>query len=267
MTQEEMIMSETAKIYDKSYYDKMRGDGAHDIYRRIADQFKIDFSGKRVLDVGCGRGEMLSQALLEGARHVVGCDISPAAIALSESRLKSLGFAEDMYRLVVLKEDDFLKSIDGPFDIILMLDFVEHVSAETLQEFLVAAKCLLSPQSGNLLIHTFPNLFWHKILMFILTILSKEKRREIESIHVNVQTPSRLMREFRRAGFTEYIVWVESDFIYSSSFYKNMQDGFIKKISKLLFNDIVASTTVRRMVGMLGLEQVVYMSIYGRVSK
>jgi len=117
------------------------------------------------------------------------------------------------------------------------------------------------------MIHTFPNLFWHKILIFILTIFRGEKRREIEAIHVNVQTPSILKKELRRAGFDDYDVWVESDFIYSSSFYKNMRDGFLKTFSKRLFNDLISNNKVRKMAKILGVEQVVYMSIYGRVRK
>jgi cyclopropane fatty-acyl-phospholipid synthase-like methyltransferase len=121
-------MSENAQIYDTSYYNKMRGDDTQDIYKRIVDQFNLEFSGKRVLDVGCGRGEMLSNALSGGAIHVVGCDISPSAIALSRDRLQSRGFDNSMYDLIVLRDGDFLKSIDGEFDTILMIDFVEHWS-------------------------------------------------------------------------------------------------------------------------------------------
>jgi len=245
----------------------MRGYETQDIYKRIIDQFNLQFSGKRVLDVGCGRGEMLSHALSEGASHVVGCDISPAAIALSRDRLQSRGFDNSMYDLVILKDDDCLKSVDGAFDIILMIDFVEHISPDTLHEFLVSARRLLSPQGGSLLIHTFPNLFWHKILMFILTVFRREARREIESIHVNVQTPSMLKQAFHRAGFTKYNIWVASDFIFSSSFYKNMKDGLLKRLSKLLFNDIFATRIVRWMTHLLGIEQVVFMSIYGKVVK
>lgn len=39
--------------------------------------------GKVVLDVGCGNGHFLDGCLRQGARHVIGMDISPAAVELA----------------------------------------------------------------------------------------------------------------------------------------------------------------------------------------
>lgn len=84
------------------------------------------FAGKRVLDMGCGAaGKSLYYASL-GADFVTGVDIvshyETEACALADN----LGLA-DKFRFVCASACD-LPFEDGSFDVIIMNDFVEHVS-------------------------------------------------------------------------------------------------------------------------------------------
>src|SRR5436305_1733697 len=72
--------------------------------------------GKRVLELGCGRGDML--AALQPA-YGVGVDFSPAAIAHAKRRHPTLQF-----RLGDVEEPDTLGAIEGPFDYVVIADTI-----------------------------------------------------------------------------------------------------------------------------------------------
>ena len=73
-------------------------------------------AGKRVLDVGCGYGAVLARFLQLGAQ-VSGVDLDPDAVRFAREKLHLSGVVQgalcDIPR-------------DRPFDIICMLDFIEH---------------------------------------------------------------------------------------------------------------------------------------------
>jgi SAM-dependent methyltransferase len=88
-------------------YDHRRWIGALD---RLARDHGL--SGRRVLDLGCGTGRALGP-LLERGYAVVGCDLSPAMIAVAGGRHPGVELhVADMRRLPDL----------GPFDLVLCLD-------------------------------------------------------------------------------------------------------------------------------------------------
>ena len=51
-------------------------------------QNSVDFKGKTVLDVGCGRGATCFYMALNGASKVVGIDINENALAFARSQLQ-----------------------------------------------------------------------------------------------------------------------------------------------------------------------------------
>jgi SAM-dependent methyltransferase len=72
--------------------------------------------GKRVLELGCGRGELL--AALEPA-HGVGIDFSPSVIELAKRLYPGLEF-----RLGDVEEPETMAGIEGPFDYIVIADTI-----------------------------------------------------------------------------------------------------------------------------------------------
>lgn len=84
------------------------------------------FAGKRVLDMGCGAaGKSLYYASL-GAAFVTGVDIVAHYEQEANDLARSLGLA-DKFRFVCASASG-LPFADGTFDVIIMNDFVEHVS-------------------------------------------------------------------------------------------------------------------------------------------
>lgn len=129
-------------------YDK-KGDlilREHD--RLILDQ--INFSGKRVLGLGIGRGEELFYAVGKGARSCIGVDFSQSAIEIAAEIVAKKGITsiklENEDALVFLKNYTNQSSHEK-FDIIIMFDFVEHVPRAELKEILQTLKNLLAEKS------------------------------------------------------------------------------------------------------------------------
>jgi 2-polyprenyl-3-methyl-5-hydroxy-6-metoxy-1,4-benzoquinol methylase len=99
-------------------------------------------AGRKLLDVGCGDGQLL-QTAGEAGWEAVGIDLSDAAVALCRRR-----------GLDASNTDFFDRSLDARrFDVIVMSELIEHVPAP--QRFLSRAESLLEP--GGVLYLTTPN--------------------------------------------------------------------------------------------------------------
>ena len=73
--------------------------------RDIIERFRLtfdrlgDLKGKTVLDIGCGSGVYLREALARGASHVIGVDAAPRMLELAKERLDAAGH-QGRYELV-----------------------------------------------------------------------------------------------------------------------------------------------------------------------
>ncbi len=77
-------------------------------------------SGERVLDVGCGKGELAFDLVVRSGAAVVGVDNNPHHLAFARSH-----FASDRLSLV---EADVLESLPaGHFDVVVLSNVLEHV--------------------------------------------------------------------------------------------------------------------------------------------
>lgn len=109
----------------------------------------IDFGDASVLDLGFGRGEAIRFAIRAGAKSVTGVDFAESACSIASELLKQSGLKADLCCSDAL---DFLrKGADSPpgegYDVVLMLDFVEHVPRGELTEILHLLHRKLSKRS------------------------------------------------------------------------------------------------------------------------
>jgi SAM-dependent methyltransferase len=98
----------------------------------------VDLRGRRVLDVGCGTGGVLSS--LAGRAIAVGVDRSPTALAYCRRR----GIVH-----LACADGDRLPFAPASFDAITMLDVLEHFADEAA--LLASVRALLRP-GGTLLV-------------------------------------------------------------------------------------------------------------------
>lgn len=102
----------------------LRGGGYHDLWAMISDVMKgIDFTGKRVLDIGCRDGMFSFQAERQGAREVIGIDndLSRGAV---EFLIPHFGSRVQMYEMNLY---DLTPERFGTFDIIIFPGVLYHL--------------------------------------------------------------------------------------------------------------------------------------------
>ncbi len=204
-------------------YDEFNTSEGEQLSRRLASAFalaKIE-PGMTVLDVGCGRGEILRHTARLGA-DAYGIDYAAVAVNMSRRVIEPLeGIAPG--RTAVYQAD--AKTLPFPtakFDRVLMFDVVEHLHPWELEQSLREIHRVLKPD-GLFIVHTAPNIWYDRyaypIVRRLRTLTGQGDRyprnpRNFlvsvnEHVHVNEQSMWSLGRTLRQNGFTGK-VWLES---------------------------------------------------------
>ncbi len=173
-----------------------------------------ELKGKRVLDVGCGRGILACDAAKRGA-HVVGIDISEAAVELAHELLSEMD-PGDAARVEIRLHD--AKSLPFPpdtFDVVFMIDIWEHLHHHEIEKVLREVKRVLR-SGGRLIVHTGPNTWFYSygypITKFLARVILRRKlpetlRKESDAVmHVNEQSPLSLFMALRDEGYRAKIL-------------------------------------------------------------
>jgi 2-polyprenyl-3-methyl-5-hydroxy-6-metoxy-1,4-benzoquinol methylase len=164
-------------IYNKEYYlsifdgyenyIKQEGKIPRDKLYRSLDFSQLR-SGEKVLDIGCGRGELAYQCALRGCK-VVAVDFSKEAVALTQQTISHL--PEELRQNVsILQMDVSELNLADKFDVIFLIDVVGHLYDEQLKVLFKNVKKILN-KNGRLIIQT-PNLNYIRFLYPLKHILS-----------------------------------------------------------------------------------------------
>lgn len=141
--------------------------------KTIRDMIQIK-PAMKILDVGCGRGELVLHCA-RGRAYAWGIDLSAHAIAIcnqtlsfwqkDDAAIKTFAQFQQCDAVALSHESQF-------FDCILLTDFVEHVPPDRLSLiFRELRRCLR--KGGKLIIHTSPNRFYLPFMGRILALLSR----------------------------------------------------------------------------------------------
>jgi ubiquinone/menaquinone biosynthesis C-methylase UbiE len=191
-------------------------EGSGELPERIKEALERagDLEGKRVLDLGCGRGELVCELARRGA-YAVGIDYAEAALELAEELASTLD-EQARERVKFFRSDaKVLPFDDDSFDVVLMVDVYEHLHPYEIVATLGEIKRILRP-GGLLVIHTGPNTWFYKYGYPLVRFLGRKVlRREMREtyrhesdkiLHVNEQSPLSLFQGLKEAGFKPKIL-------------------------------------------------------------
>lgn len=237
-----------ATRYDEAYflsacegYEEFVASEGTLLSRRLSKALEVAgiAPGMQVLDVGCGRGEILRHCASLHAR-VYGIDYAPVAARMAR-RLVAAGEGAGMVAGVYMADAKRLPFPSASFDRVLMFDLVEHLHPWELAQALAEARRVLR-RDGRLIIHTAPNAWYDRYaypLVRLVRILMGQGAGYPENpralipanldVHVNEQSLLSLWWVLRRAGFRAR-VWLDTP-------PQNRQEGWLFKIARhILFN-------------------------------
>jgi ubiquinone/menaquinone biosynthesis C-methylase UbiE len=204
-------------------YDEFNTSEGEHLSRRLKAAFELAevTPGMRVLDVGCGRGEILRHCAQLGA-DAYGIDYAAVAVQMSQRVIEPLNGVVPGKTAVGQADAKKLPFPTGAFDRVLLFDVVEHLHPWELQQALREVHRVLKPE-GRVIIHTAPNIWYDRyaypLVRLVRTLMGqgarypKDPRQFLvdvnEHVHVNEQSILSMHRALRQAGFSGK-VWLDS---------------------------------------------------------
>jgi ubiquinone/menaquinone biosynthesis C-methylase UbiE len=221
-------MAVSPHTYDRDYFLSGRCEG-YEYFRAgelsLVRKYEIGLlrlePGLRLLDAGCGRGEVLRACAQAGAK-VAGIDYSEAAVELTRQTLVAVEEAD-----VRRGEVTALPWPDDSFDRILCGDVIEHLDPSQANVALSEFRRVLRP-GGMLLLHTAPNVLfrriWPVLRPFVRLAGAREAAETVDdyledllAYHVNELSLGGLRRMVCQADFVKVRAWINPDVIRSGS--------------------------------------------------
>jgi cyclopropane fatty-acyl-phospholipid synthase-like methyltransferase len=207
----------------------LESEGQH-LSRRLKEAFTVADvqAGMRLLDIGCGRGEIVRHCINLGV-EAYGIDYAEVAalmtrdvIALERKALAANDRREATINAGVCRSDaKRLPFPRGYFDRVLMFDVVEHLYPWELHQAMLEVSRVLK-SSGRFIIHTAPNRWYDayaypwvrrwRTLLGQGQLYPKDPRAITpvnQDVHVNEQDILSLRRALKMAGFKGK-VWLDS---------------------------------------------------------
>lgn len=207
--------------YDQNYY--LNDCGGHESYRRngperIEDPRLLSIlallslkEGGRLLDLGCGRGEITFQAARHGYR-ATGLDYSEESIAIAEKKLEASPELHD--RLEFLKGNAANLEFEDKCDAVIASDLIEHLPSAEVEACYEQVSRILA-KDGIFIVHTFPNAWYYRYdyprrrrqAATLGAFLPAEPRSRFERLmHVNEQNPRILLKQLKQR-FPHVLLW------------------------------------------------------------
>ncbi|NLX10794.1 MAG: class I SAM-dependent methyltransferase [Chloroflexi bacterium] len=206
----------------EGYEDFLSSDGEN-LSRRLKAAFELAAvePGMQVLDVGCGRGEIVWHCARLGA-DAYGVDYARVAMQLSRDVLARDGETASGVAALAQSDAKMLPFPSGRFDRVLMFDIVEHLHPWELQSALLEARRVLK-DDGRLIVHTAPNVWYDRYAYPVVRLFRRLTGRgegypadprqflvaHNRDVHVNEQSMRSLRRALAQAGFKSH-VWLDS---------------------------------------------------------
>ncbi|MBF0384521.1 MAG: class I SAM-dependent methyltransferase [Candidatus Omnitrophica bacterium] len=186
-------------LYTKEYYlsdceghrEYFSGldNATHPLYKMALEIADIKHS-ESVLDIGCGRGELVFYSVMKGAK-AIGLDYSKDAIEIAKETIKKLPVdLQDKAEAYCADATDYV--FNRKLDVVFMLEVAEHMHDWQLEKLLSCLGGLLSDK-GRIIIIT-PNYYYEKYLQPL--------KRFLDIPFQMIKWPLRIFRgKYKYSGF------------------------------------------------------------------
>jgi SAM-dependent methyltransferase len=162
---------------------------AHELAARWVDEF--DLRDKRIVEIGCGKGEFLAAMCELGDNSGVGIDPSYVEERLADAQTRRLTFLRELFSE---------KHVDLPADAIVCRHTLEHI--QPVLEFMHLVRRLAERSPGVVVLFELPD---------VVRVLRDAAFWDIYYEHCSYFSCGSLARLFRRAGFDVVGVGLEYD--------------------------------------------------------
>lgn len=158
-----------------------------DMFQRYSLTFERlgDLSGMRGLDIGCGSGPYVADALKRGAREVVAIDPAPGMLNLARQRIEGLGLLDKVSFVQGYFPD---KTPSGPFDFAIIMGVLDYV-AKPVSFFQALRGMMTGPVAVS-----FPSIHWFRTPV-------RKVRYQLRNCPVYFYDEQSIRRISERAGF------------------------------------------------------------------
>jgi 2-polyprenyl-3-methyl-5-hydroxy-6-metoxy-1,4-benzoquinol methylase len=154
----------------------------------ITFNFLGDLSDKRVLDVGCGSGPYIVEALRRRALHVTGIDAAPRMLALAHQRIARIGMQEK----VTLAGGYFPETCPpGKFEFGIVMGVMDYV--EDAATILQSLQSVVTQRAAV----SFPSVHWFRSPL-------RRVRYKVRRCPLFLYTPAQIERLMKETGVVDY---------------------------------------------------------------
>ena len=181
------------------YFEVLQnGRGAQQFWHKFKFLEVVDSipDGSEVLDIGCGPGSFLyTLAQMRPRCRGVGVDIADPQINFANEKVASQ-FENQRISFKRIQEGR-LPFEDAQFDIVSMIELIEHIHPHKALNILLEARRVLKPE-GRILVTT-PN--YRSLWPFIEMALEYLSPIKYDEQHINKFTPNSFVKFIETAGF------------------------------------------------------------------
>ncbi len=119
----------------------------------VLDRIELNFGGvlsalpreSRILDAPCGVGYLEHYLLKRGFQNIDGVDLAEEQLNMAKQKLLESGLSFDgKARLILANLFEFLQKVE-PYDVIAVIDFLEHLRKDQVGDLLTLAHSALRP--------------------------------------------------------------------------------------------------------------------------
>lgn len=229
------------EVYDERYYWEQDGPGGWQLFLETRGRSRPQGGGylqslgqlgdgMRMLDVGCGRGELVFRCVRDHQALGIGIDYSAAAVSIARGVVYEFATEEQKDRMLFIKADaQQMPFRSRSLDVIFSHHMVEHLYPEQMQKMFDECRRILRKE-GRLVLQTGPNLWrlrygfpitrfayrlsWlaeiYQRVMNVQQIPRKARSEEDMRLHVGEQSVVSLKKVLQQSGF-DGKVWVGKD--------------------------------------------------------